>query len=301
MKRLLFGWCLLLAIWAVPAPAQVVFDDVKGRTAFLVPLGSVVGVNTGEASVELGYYQLLSNQVLFGGASVQAASKDGVGPVFGAGDLRPGAAVDGVLGLKTGKNSFIALHGKRDWYQTALADLATPEEPVRKEVEEGWEAGGHFSAMLSRRFGFAVAVGRRTANNYTDLDKVTVRTVTSVRNAGGDIVEIVETAEARQGVFRQDKVDFVDVDALFVVARGVSVRPFGRFLPNRAEGGIARNYGGLDVALFQNDPLFQRRLGLVLQIDEKLPGEDKELKDRVRVSFVANLAPLAGKLFDALR
>lgn len=314
---------LVLATFAVclasSASAQTVVEDANGRSSYIVPQGSALfGINTAASSAELGFYSLKSNRSMFWGASVLAASKEGVSPIFGSRNARPGAALEAVLGGKmelgdSTKPARPALAGgirlKRTWSEIAIADLQDVESPIDKDVRFAWDAGGHVQLtttkgrLVQRRLMLAAAVGRRTLDNYADLTKVSVRTTSTATTSDGRRVEVTTTEDARSGTYRRQHHTFVDLDATAALLPNASLRVFGRFLPGREAGSVARNAGGIDIGIHKDggDPVLDRRVGLVFQVNENLPGAPhKEFRDRVTISLLVNVLPVANSLFRSL-
>lgn len=310
---------ILTTMFAAVATAQTVVEDASGRSSYIVPRGgALLGVNTAATSAELGFYSLNSERAVFGGASVQAASKEGVSPIFGSGDARPGVALEAIIGASTqlGASTSPArptlaggLRLRRTWNEIAIADLTDVESPIDKTTRFAWDVGVHmyFSTtelpLIQRRLLFAAAVGRRTLDNYTDLKKVSVRTTSTAIAADGREVEIATTEDARSGTYLRQHHTFIDVDATTAVLPNASFRVFGRFLPGRQEGSVARNAGGVEVGIHKDggDPITDRRVGLVLQVNENLPGaQHQEFLDRITLSLNVNVLPVANALFKSL-
>ncbi|HEX8319538.1 hypothetical protein [Longimicrobium sp.] len=292
-------------------------EDANGRSSYIVPrAGALLGINTAASSAELGFYRLKSDRPIFGGASVQAATKEGLSPIFGSGDARSGVAIEALIGLKgklggTGArtpSAAVGIRARRAWSEIALANLSTPASPIDKEIRFSTDLALHLSlaipkSLLPRSMIVAVAGGRRTLDNYTDLTKVSVRTVSTAQTTDGRTVEIATTEEARTGSYSRQHHNFVDVDATMSLLPNASIRGFGRFLPGREEGSVGRNSGGFDIGIHKRggDAILDRRVGLVFQVNENLPGtRRKDFVDRISIGLVVNAIPVARALLNAL-
>jgi hypothetical protein len=313
MMRFRIGATAVAALAMVPlacAPlaAQAVFEDADGRTSIRTNFGALLGINTADESVEIGYYRLLSNERLFWGAVLESKSEDGEAPIFGGGDLSPGVSAEGTVGLKFSGQANVAVHYRRAWSQAHLvAESPDAANPVSKVRFFGWEAGLHFFNAPSPSMAYGIAVGRRRVDNVEDLPKVTVRLV-DTPSAPGDPrqVEVVRTVEARQGSLTREAATFIDADVILAPFNvPVSVRPFGRFYADRADGTGLRSAVGVDLALYKEggDVILDRRVGLVLQLDEERDEDedDDDIEDRLTISVIANLAPVFGKLLDLVQ
>lgn len=319
MKLHFIAPALLAACFVSVASAQTVVEDANGRSSYIVPQGgALLGINTAASSAELGFYSLNSKRPVFGGVSVQAISKEGVSPIFGSGDFRSGVAVEAVLGASTklGDTASVVrpmlaggIRLRRTWSEIAIADLADVETPIEKDIRFAWDAGFHLYLattkvpILQRRLYLAGAVGRRTLDNYGDLTKVSVRTTSTSTTADGRQVEVTTTEDARTGTYKRQHHTFVDVDATTALLPIASFRAFGRFLPGRKEGSVARNAAGVEIGIHKDggDPILDRRVGLVFQVNENLPGaKHKDFLDRVSLGLTVNVLPVANTLFKSL-
>lgn len=323
IRRIAIIGALVATFLATPSGAQTVVEDANGRSTYILPDGGpLLGINTAASSAEFGYFDFVSGKPYFGGASLSVASKEGVGPIFGKGDVRPGVAVEIVLGLKKvypdpgeapgtgqagparGRKPAIAggLRARRTWSEIAIVNPADAESPIDTDVRFAWDVGGYGYFMPNVRglfsdFVVALGAGRRTLDNYADLTKVAVQTTTQTTTADGRLVEVTTTEEARRGVYLRQHHMFVDIDMTKRIADGVSVRAFGRFFPGRDEGSVAKNAGGVDIGIFRNDPVLGRLVGFVAQVNENLPGAPrKEFSDRLTLSVVVNVIPVARAL-----
>jgi hypothetical protein len=310
---------ILAASCTSAAAAQTVVEDANGRSSYIVPQGgALLGINTAASSAELGFYSLNSERPIFGGASVQAISKEGVSPIFGSGDARPGVALEAVLGASSELGDPASpvsptiaggIRLRRTWSEIAIADVSNVESPIAKDIRFAWDAGIHVHLsttrvpLLQRRLLLAAAVGRRTLDNYADLTKVSVRTTSTATAADGRRIEVTTTEDARSGRYVRQHHTFLDLDATMALLPTASIRVFGRFLPGREEGSVARNAGGVDLGIYKDggDPILDRRVGLVFQVNENMPGaQHKEFLDRVTLSLTVNVLPVADAMFKSL-
>ena len=313
MKTLTINVPILLAallgtLASASLSAQAVFEDADGRTSIRAPFGALVGINTADESVELGYYRLLSNRPLFWGVVLESESDEGVAPIFGAGEVSPNVSLEGTLGWKLTGQAHVAGHYKRNWSQARLvSETVDPTNAVSTVRYFGWEAGLHLFLTPSATMALGIAAGRRRTDNVEDLTKVTVRTVeTASEPDNARQVEVVRSVEARRGELRREAATFIDADLLLLpFSAPVSVRPFGRFYADRENETGLRSAAGVDLALYADggDPILDRRIGLVFQLDEEREDdeEDDDLEDRITISVVANLAPVFAKVLDLVQ
>jgi hypothetical protein len=284
------------------AEAQTVLEDASGRTSLVSNGGlTYLGVNTAAATAELGWFYLANRHPVLAGLSAKAKSVEGVAPLFGSGETRAGAQVQGILGWKS-SHLIVAARYAPAWAEQGLIDTAaTPTPTLTKDTRRTWDAAAHAQWFPLENLGGGVAVGRRRTNNYGDLKKRTYRTLrTATDPSTGTSVEVGESQEGRIGGFREETVTFLDTDLLYVLkGRSASIRPFGRFLFDRSEGSKQRVVGGIDLGVHKRggDPILHRRFAVVLQVDEYRRGDDSpDIKDRLTLSAVANLAPLVNAL-----
>lgn len=302
-----FAAILLAAFVTLPAKlgSQVAVQDDKGRSTLQMGLGGFFGVNTGDGSAEVSYYDLVNNRPLFAGLSLKAKSTDGIASLFQDGELRPTGFATATFGYK--KNSFI-LVGRygRGAGEAALVDsTARPTPTFSKRTLYTWDGALQMRWLMRDTYGFGVAIGKRRANNYEELSKATTQTTkTSVDSANGTAVNLIETKEGRLGAVIEGTVNYIDADFLWVpapVSSLMSFRAFVRTVPGRPATSPQRNGIGVDVGFHtkNGDVIRDRLAAFVIQVDEARAGDKKtDFRHRINVSVVTNLAPIIGALLS---
>jgi hypothetical protein len=305
MRSILLG-AAALSILSSHSVAQTVVEDAKGQSALLLPVGGYIGINTGEKSVELGWYRNSSTSRFMPGATLQASAKDGLGTLFAEGAVQPGVRAEAILGYKITGQTFIGAKYSRGWHETAIA-TPTEDKVVDKELVWTWQLSGHLTSMFHDRIGAGASVQREKTNNYEDLKKVSLTTIRKHMRGDGTEVEIRGTTEAREGSVAEGHTSWINADVVLIPFSDlprVVIRPFGRGVISRDSTARSRSSFGLDVGLHDGDVIHGRTIALVVQISEILPGdaeEDRELDDRLRVSIVTDVQRLAELVASVVR
>ncbi|MDB5261754.1 MAG: hypothetical protein JWQ14_1035 [Adhaeribacter sp.] len=218
---------LLLFRLAQPGQAQTIkpiFEDGKGRTSIIAPLG-FLGINTENSSIRFQYFyaktagpdplgtQLIKRNRFYWGINVTGSAAGGISNLFSAGVFTPGTSACLFLGHRSlffsalDKEGTPVLHGKKqvaieDWltFRTGgqianytLYDETKPfADQISKERFRGYLAQVAYNVLISGATSIGVSWDIAQANNIDDLTAIKFKQQTVISAPNGQNTRIFE-------------------------------------------------------------------------------------------------------------
>lgn len=224
-----------------------IFEDGKGRTSIIAPLG-FLGVNTENSSIRFQYFyaksaglnpnnsQTIKRNRFYWGVNVAGSASGGIANLFNYGSFTPGTSASLFLGHRSlffaalDKEGAPVLHGKNeiaieDWLtlrvggQVANYTLYDANrifaEQITKERFRGYLSQLAYNVLISGATSIGVSWDIARENNIDNLTPVKFKQQTIIPDPNGQTTRIFEReVNAYSGIYESSIVNTYSLDAV---------------------------------------------------------------------------------------
>lgn len=182
--------------------AQTLFEDVKGQTSIVLPIGGITRINTTANSLKLGYYYNRSDKNVVFGVDASGISNNGFAPLVSQKELSPEANINFNVGFKNitaedvspSKYDYLNIRVGVGASKYKLLDPSQSyEQQLSSEAFNKINLGVSYNYFLNGNMIFGAYAGYDRTNNISTLKELTIRETTAVGTGTGGTVRTAES------------------------------------------------------------------------------------------------------------